>query len=128
MLTLCTLCTGYVNPLYTGYLSVCCDQKLYNVMVTHLITGLTAEQTTPTSLTNTRTFIQAIAAIRLVLLMITASNTRCAGGDRHMLAATIAIGITVCYVLLLLPQSSVRTVNCLLPGVHCSSSQNVHCL
>ena len=44
-----------------GYLSSCCSQGLYDVMMTSLINNLKAEGS---SLNNTRTFIQCIGAIR----------------------------------------------------------------
>ena len=44
-----------------GYLSSCCSQGLYDVMMTSLINKLKAEGS---SLNNTRTFIQCIGAIR----------------------------------------------------------------
>lgn len=45
------------------YLSACCQQQLFDGVMTHLLTALNKEKATPSSMTNTRTFIQAIGAI-----------------------------------------------------------------
>jgi len=45
------------------YLSSCCQQQLFEAIMNHLLTTLNKEKATPTSMTNTRTCIQAIGAI-----------------------------------------------------------------
>ena len=52
----------------SGYLTSCCQQLLFFFFLNYLLTSLTKEKSSasgvPSSLTNTRTFIQAIGAIR----------------------------------------------------------------
>ena len=45
------------------YLSVSCQQALFDAMMGHLLRALNVEKTTPTSIANTRTYIQTIGAI-----------------------------------------------------------------
>ena len=57
-----------VSQLDSGYLTSCCQQLLFDQVMNYILTSLTKEKSSssgvPSSLTNTRTFIQAIGAIR----------------------------------------------------------------
>jgi len=46
-----------------GYLSACCQQDLYDVLLTQVLKRLTDEQKSMTSLANVRTFLQCVGAI-----------------------------------------------------------------
>jgi len=50
----------------TGYLAVCCQPKLFEELITRLLEGLALGQNSQQnfSVNNTKTYIQAIGAIR----------------------------------------------------------------
>ena len=49
-----------------GYLCACCQQQLFERVMVHLLVALEKERNSPSSMSNTRTYIQAMGAIRLV--------------------------------------------------------------
>ena len=61
------LSISLLPPPLSGYLTSCCQQALFDQVMNYLLTSLNKEKSTtsgvPSSLTNTRTFIQAIGAI-----------------------------------------------------------------
>ena len=79
------ICKGY--PLVrhiacTGYLAVCCQPKLFEELIGRLLNGLAQGKELPNnfSVNNTKTFIQAIGAIRwgaIYLVGIKLSITLC---------------------------------------------------
>lgn len=56
----------YVALCCTGYLAVCCQPKLFEELIARLLNGLAQGKESPNnfSVNNTKTFIQAIGAIR----------------------------------------------------------------
>lgn len=52
------------TTLLVGYLCSSCQQQLFEQVMQHLLTSLNQEKASPSSMMNTRTFIQAIGAIR----------------------------------------------------------------